>query len=386
MAGIYIHIPFCKQKCSYCDFHFSTSLKYKSSLIDCIVKEIETKKELLKKPVSSIYFGGGTPSLLKKSELSSIMDALNRNFSITQNVEITFECNPDDISKAKLSDLKNAGINRLSIGIQSFFEEDLKLFNRAHNANQAKESILISQDVGFENITVDLIYGSPLLTLKKWEENLNQIGKLNIPHLSAYTLTVEPNTALQHQVKTNQINLPTDEQAIAQFKTLIEMTESFGLTQYEISNFGKEGFYSFHNSNYWKGVEYLGIGPSAHSYIKHSPLERGLRGVSKRFWNVSNNIKYIKAINKNIDYWEEETIDETTAYNEYILTRLRTIWGVEINYIFENFSPLIFSHFNKELEKYSNSSYLQTVNNKIILTKEGIFIADKISSDLFYVE
>lgn len=375
MAGIYIHIPFCKQKCSYCDFHFSTSLKYKSSLIDCLVKEIESKKELLKESISSIYFGGGTPSMLNNYDLIRLIEALQKNYTISQNVEITYECNPDDISKTKLSDIKNAGVNRLSIGIQSFFEDDLKLFNRAHNSTQAKESILLSQDAGFDNITVDLIYGSPLLTQQKWENNLNLIGKLNIPHLSAYTLTVEPNTALHHQVKTNKINLPTDEQAIAQFKTLIEMTEGFGLNQYEISNFGKEDYYSYHNSNYWKGVEYLGFGPSAHSYINN-----------KRFWNVSNNIKYIKAINETKKYWEEETIDEITAYNEYILTRLRTIWGIEKNYISENFDLYIVNHFIKELAPYLKSSYLQVSNNKITLTKEGIFIADKISSDLFFVK
>jgi oxygen-independent coproporphyrinogen-3 oxidase len=381
VAGIYIHIPFCKQKCSYCDFHFSTSLKYKSSLIDAIVKEIESKKEVLSEPISSIYFGGGTPSLLTEGELFLIMDALSRSFSITQNVEITFECNPDDISKKKLNELKQAGVNRLSIGIQSFFEDDLRLFNRAHNTKQAKESVLLSQETGFENITVDLIYGSPLLTLKKWEDNLNHIEQLNIPHLSAYTLTVEPNTALHHQVKTNQLHLPSDEQAITQFKLLIEKTKSFGLTQYEISNFGKEGFYSFHNSNYWLGIEYLGIGPSAHSFIR-SPLS----DASKRFWNVSHNMKYIKAINENTDYCEEELIDETTAYNEYILTRLRTIWGIDTEYISNHFNNEIVIHFNKELEKYSNSSYLQVSNNKITLTEEGIFIADKISSDLFLIK
>ncbi|MCB9360728.1 MAG: radical SAM family heme chaperone HemW [Flavobacteriales bacterium] len=375
MAGIYIHIPFCKQKCSYCDFHFSTSLKYKSSLIDALIKEIESKKGILKENISSIYFGGGTPSLLSNDDLLLIIDALNKNYTITPTVEITFECNPDDISKTKLNHLKNAGINRLSIGIQSFFEEDLKLFNRAHNSTQAKKSILLSQDAGFDNITVDLIYGSPLLTQQKWEDNLTQIGKLNIPHLSAYTLTVEPNTALQHQVKSNQIQLPSDEQAIAQFKTLIEMTEGFGLNQYEISNFGKEDYYSYHNSNYWKGVEYLGFGPSAHSYINN-----------KRIWNISNNIKYIKAINETKKYWEEEVIDEITAYNEYILTRLRTIWGIEKNYISENFNLYIFNHFIKELAPYLKSSYLQVSNNKITLTKEGIFIADKISSDLFFVK
>lgn len=375
MAGIYIHIPFCKQKCSYCDFHFSTSLKYKSPLIQALAQEIESKKSILAEPISSIYFGGGTPSLLKNEELQLIFETLYKNYSIAKNVEITFECNPDDLTESKLKELSQAGVNRLSIGIQSFFEEDLQLFNRAHNSVQAKRSILMSQDVGFNNITVDLIYGSPLLTLSKWEQNLNLINELNIPHLSAYTLTVEPNTALQHQVKTKQIILPTDEQSIAQFKMLIDKTESFGLTQYEISNFGKEGFYSFHNSNYWKGVEYLGFGPSAHSYYDN-----------KRFWNVSNNVKYIKAINDNSSYSEEEDIDEMTAYNEYILTRLRTIWGLDTGYINSNFSPTIQSHFNKELALYLKSSYLQISDNKITLTKEGIFIADKISSDLFFVK
>lgn len=375
MAGIYIHIPFCKQKCSYCDFHFSTSLKYKTSLIECLVKEIASKKNLLKTSISSIYFGGGTPSLLSYEELSLIFEALHKNYNLNSNTEITFECNPDDITASLLNMLKDLGINRLSIGIQSFFEDDLQLFNRAHNSTQAKQSVLLSQDAGFENITVDLIYGSPLLTQKKWEANLNLIDKLNIPHLSAYTLTVEPKTALHHQVETNKIKLPTDEQAISQFKTLIETTENLGLTQYEISNFGKEDFYSFHNSNYWKGIEYLGFGPSAHSFYEN-----------KRVWNISNNIKYINGINENSVYWEEEIIDEITAYNEYILTRLRTIWGIEIDYISENFNPTILNHFNKELAPYLKSSYLQVSNNKITLTKEGIFIADKISSDLFFVK
>ena len=385
MSGIYIHIPFCKQKCSYCDFHFSTSLKNKSDLIKAIVQEIESKKTLLSTPVKTIYFGGGTPSLLGEKELRLILDSLYKNYIIAPEIELTLECNPDDLSIQKLKELKAVGVNRLSIGVQSFFEDDLQFFNRAHNAEEAEKSILLSQDVGFENITIDLIYGTPLLSTQKWEENLAKIATLNIPHLSAYTLTIEPKTALHHQVKTGQFKPLADEKTIAQFKLLMQQTEAMGLTQYEISNFGKEGFYSQHNSNYWKGIEYLGIGPSAHSYIKNSPLERGLRGVYKRFWNVANNTKYINALSSGSTHFEEELIDEKTAYNEYILTRLRTIWGLDLNFIKTHFSPSINLHFDKEIKPYLNSIYLSVDNNKITLAKEGVFIADKISSDLFLV-
>jgi oxygen-independent coproporphyrinogen-3 oxidase len=374
MAGIYIHIPFCKQKCSYCDFHFSTSLKNKSSLVHAIIQEIESKKELLNTPIKTIYFGGGTPSLLKKDELDLIIDALYKNYTIAPTIEFTLECNPDDLSHQKLKELKTVGINRLSIGVQSFFEDDLQFFNRAHNAKEAEKSILLSQDVGFENITVDLIYGTPLLTEEKWKKNLSKIAELNVPHLSAYTLTIEPKTALYHQVKTGKIIPLADEKTVAQFKILMHQTEKIGLTQYEVSNFGKEGFYSQHNSNYWKGVEYLGIGPSAHSYIKN-----------KRFWNVANNTKYINALSNGNTYYEEEIIDEKTAYNEYILTRLRTIWGLDTSYIKSHFNEKINIHFTKEISSYINSIYLIKNNDKITLTKEGIFIADKISSDLFLV-
>lgn len=385
MSGIYIHIPFCKQKCSYCDFHFSTSLKNKSSLVNAIIQEIESKTILLSTPVKTIYFGGGTPSLLNENELNLIIDALYKNYSTSPTIEFTLECNPDDLSTQKLKELKAVGVNRLSIGVQSFFEDDLQFFNRAHNAEEAEKCILLSQDVGFENITIDLIYGTPLLSVQKWEQNLAKIEALNVPHLSAYTLTIEPKTVLHHQVKTGEIIPLADDKTIAQFKMLMHQTEAIGLTQYEISNFGKEGFYSQHNSNYWKGIEYLGIGPSAHSYIKVSPLERGLRGVYKRFWNVANNTKYINALSSDSDYYEEELIDEKTAYNEYILTRLRTIWGLDLNFIKTHFNPAINLHFNKEITPYLNSIYLSADDNKITLAKEGIFIADKISSDLFLV-
>jgi oxygen-independent coproporphyrinogen-3 oxidase len=379
MAGLYLHIPFCKQACSYCDFHFSTSLKHKAELIEALIKEISQKKHLLQSEIKSIYFGGGTPSILSIVELNLINEAIYKNYNIGDDVEYTLECNPDDLTKQKLLELKKVGVNRLSIGTQSFFDEDLKFFNRAHNSVEAEKSILLSQDIGIENITIDLIYNSPTLTLQKWEQNLDKVNQLNVPHLSAYTLTVEPKTALYHQIETKNTQLPPDEEAIKQFKLLIEKTKSFGLTQYEVSNFGKEGFYSLHNSNYWKGEEYLGFGPSAHSYLKY------LENKPKRSWNVSNNMIYIKGLKENKIYFEDEIIDEKTAYNEYVLTRLRTIWGIDKNYISQNFNDKIVAHFSLELDKYLNSSYLETDNNNIKLTPEGVFIADKISSDLFFV-
>lgn len=374
MAGIYIHIPFCKQSCSYCDFHFSTSLKHKSGLVQALVKEIESRKNQLTNQIDTIYLGGGTPSLLSNDDLLFIIKALYKNYNIANRIEFTLECNPDDLSKQKLKSLQGAGVNRLSIGVQSFNNDELQFFNRAHNSSEAETSIKLSQDVGFDNITIDLIYGSPILTDEMWLKNLQKVNDFNIPHLSAYSLTIEPKTALDYQVKTGRIPVLNDEKTIAQFKTLIQKTAAFGLTQYEVSNFGKEGFYSQHNSNYWKGATYLGFGPSAHSYIG-----------DKRFWNVSNNLKYINALNCNGVYFEEEIIDEKTAFNEYILTRLRTIWGVEVDYIKANFNAKINEHFEQELKRYLNSSYLQQINNKVVLTNEGILITDKITSDLFYI-
>ena len=375
MAGLYLHIPFCKQKCSYCDFHFSTSLNHKTDLINALIKEIEQRKNQLTSEINTIYFGGGTPSLLSIDEFKLIVEAIQKNYGLSNKIEFTIETNPDDLAPQKLIELKEIGVNRLSIGIQSFFDDDLQFFNRAHNSKQAQDSILLSQDLGIENITIDLIYNSPTLTIDKWEQNLEKVKQLNIPHLSAYTLTIEENTALNHQVKTKLVKMPSDEEAIQQFKMLIDRTKNMGMVQYEVSNFGKEGYYSKHNSNYWKGEKYLGFGPSAHSFIG-----------DKRSWNIANNMKYIQAINNGEPFFEEEFIYEKTAYNEYVLTRLRTVWGIDMNDLKTNFSEEIYNHFTIELEKYSKTSYLQTANNKITLTKEGIFIADKIASDFFIVE
>ncbi len=379
MSGIYIHIPFCRKKCSYCDFHFSTSLKHKTELLAALQKEIKLKQKLFEKEtVNTIYFGGGTPSILNELELNQLVETIHNNYNVDENMEFTIECNPDDITTKKLNEYKKSGVNRLSLGVQSFFDDDLQFFNRSHNANQAGHSILKTQDAGIDNITIDLIYNSPLLTLKKWEQNLDKFISLNVPHLSAYTLTVEPKTALHHLVKTNQTTLPSDEQAIEQFKLLIEKTKQAGLVHYEVSNFGKEGYFSQHNSNYWKGENYLGIGPSAHSFIKNSKVQ-------KRSWNVANNTKYIKAINQNTSYAEEELIDEKTAFNEYILTRLRTIWGLDLEYI-KTFNPLLVNHFEKELKVYKNSELITISKNTVTLTTKGIFLVDKITADLFYVK
>ena len=385
MSGIYIHIPFCKQSCNYCDFHFSTSLKHKSELVAAIIKEIINRKNQTNGVVNTIYFGGGTPSLMSNDDLLMLIDVVYKNYNVAEKIEFTIECNPDDLTQQKLIELKNIGVNRLSIGVQSFNNDELRFFNRAHTATDAERSIKLSQDAGFDNITIDLIYGSPLLTNKSWIKNLHKVNELNIPHLSAYSLTVEPKTALGHQIKTGKIPALNEENIINQFKLLIKKAEEMGFTQYEVSNFAKEGYYSQHNSNYWKGEEYLGFGPSAHSYTK-SPLKRGQRGVLKRSWNVANNIKYINALNQGSNYFDEEKIDEITAYNEYILTRLRTMWGIDVNYIKTNFNEKINQHFQQELIPYLKSSYLHQLNNKVVLTHQGILMTDKITSDLFYVK
>lgn len=337
-----------------------------------LIKEIEQKSINFKNHISTIYFGGGTPSLMNNDELLWVIDVIQKNYSVSENIEFTLECNPDDLSKQKLIELKNAGVNRLSIGTQSFYDEDLQLFNRAHTANVAEKSIKMSQDAGFENITIDLIYGMPTLTQQRWENNLKKFMDLNLPHLSAYSLTIEPKTTLNYQVRNKLLKLTQDKEILQQFTTLMEIAKQNKLEHYEISNFAKEGFISQHNSNYWKGEEYLGFGPSAHSYVDN-----------KRYWNVANNVKYIKAIKNKEVFFEEEIIDEPTAFNEYVLTRLRTMWGVDLNDVQNNFGEKYLHHLNKEAETYFKNGCLQKIKDIITLTKKGIFIADKISSDLF---
>jgi len=374
LAGIYIHIPFCKQKCSYCDFHFSTNLQHKSNLIQAINKELEIRKDEISTPLETIYFGGGTPSILSEIELESIFETIYKNYSTKNLKEITLEANPDDLNKEKLNFLKSTPINRFSIGVQSFFEEDLKLMNRAHNAQEAETSIKLAQDFGFENITIDLIYGSTTTTNEMWKQNLQKAIELNVPHISSYALTVEEKTILDHQIKKG-ITKPVDEdRQNEQFQLLVDTLTSNDFIQYEISNFGKEEYFSLHNSNYWKGIHYLGIGPSAHSYNGKT-----------RAWNIANNSKYIQAINENNLPQEVEVLNEVEKFNEMIMIGLRTIYGIDLNRINSEFSQPLVNSFHQELNQLINENLVEKKENKIILKPEAKFFADGIASRLFYI-
>ncbi len=372
MAGIYIHIPFCKQACYYCDFHFSTSLKKKNDLISCLIKEIEMRKdELNGEVIETIYFGGGTPSMLSQSEIDRVIDAVYKNHSVVENPEITLEANPDDLDDETIEVLSKSKVNRLSIGIQSFFERDLKLMNRAHNAEEAKKCLTKATEY-FENISVDLIYGIPGSSHEEWKENIQIALSYGIPHISSYALTVEPKTALESYIKKGIIDEVDDEHAQEQFDILTQELGEANLIHYELSNFGKEGFFSKNNSAYWQGKSYLGIGPSAHSFDG-----------KQRSWNVRNNSKYIQAIQKESLPIEREILSKTDQYNEYIMTGLRTIWGVSLERVKTNFGVKYFNYLLLQSEKYREEDLLYIENGKLKTTQKGKFLSDGISSDLF---
>ena len=375
MAGIYIHIPYCKQKCSYCDFHFSTNLQSKSLLIKAINKELELRKNEINQPLETIYFGGGTPSILSENELESIFETIYKNYSTSSIKEITLEANPDDLTKEKLAFLKSTPINRFSIGVQSFFEEDLRLMNRAHNAQEAEKSIKLTQDFGFENITIDLIYGSTTTTDEMWRKNLQKAIELDVPHISSYALTVEEKTVLDHQIKKGETKPIDDNRQNDQFKILVDTLTANNFIQYEISNFGKENYFSHHNSNYWKGVPYIGIGPSAHSY-----------NGKQRAWNIANNAKYMQSINQNILPDEIEILNESDQFNEMIMIGLRTIYGINLNRINSEFSQQLIDSFYQEINQLLEENLIEKQGNKIILKPEAKFFADGIASRLFYVD
>ena len=376
MPGIYIHIPFCKQACNYCDFHFSTSLNNKDAFLSALKKEIVIQKDYLTgTKISTIYFGGGTPSLLSETELMNIFETLDRSFEISSDAEITLEANPDDLTKEKIKQLKATPINRLSIGIQSFYDEDLKLMNRAHNSKEATITVKSAQDSGFENITIDLIYGIQTLTNSNWKNNLATAFDLDVKHISAYCLTVEPKTVLAHQIKIGQIKNVDEQQSAEHFEIMLQAMNKNNFIQYEISNFGKEGYFSKHNSNYWLKEDYLGLGPSAHSYNGHS-----------RQWNISNNALYIQAIEKGELNFEKEELSTYQRYNEYILTSLRTMWGTDLNYIEKTLGKDYSTYCLLEAEKYFDTKKVIHQKNKLILSDEGKLFADKIASDLFKIE
>ena len=375
LASIYIHIPYCKQRCVYCDFHFSIIQKDKLEMLKCIKIEIANRKDYLNNElIDTLYFGGGTPSILEKSEITGILKHLHNTFNISTNAEITIECNPDDLTLDKLKALKQIGINRLSIGVQSFKDKDLEFMKRSHNANEAINSIKLAQNIGFNNITIDLIYGLPDQSIADWEQNIKQAFDLDIQHLSAYALTVENKTILSQMVKKNKIKILSDTKVIKQFNILQNKAEEKGFIHYEISNFGKKGFFSKHNSGYWKSIHYLGIGPSAHSYNGYI-----------RSSNISSNKKYIRNINLGLDYSEDEFLSESEQYNEYIYTSLRTIWGVDIDTIAKKYSEGVLSHFQDEISKWENKKFITSDKKKYTLTRSGKSFADMIASDLFIV-
>jgi oxygen-independent coproporphyrinogen-3 oxidase len=371
MSHLYIHIPFCKQACHYCDFHFSTTQNNKGEIVKALMKELEIRKgELQGKTLETIYFGGGTPSQLSVDELKFIFDEINKHFSISEKAEITLEANPDDLSANYLKQLRQTPVNRLSIGIQSFRDEDLKLMNRAHTSKEAESVVMRAQDSGITNLTVDLIYGIPGLDEMAWQKNLDRINDLQVQHLSAYCLTVEPKTALAQFVKSGKISPVDDELASKHFHQLIQFAKENKFDQYEISNFAKSGFIAKHNSSYWFGEPYLGIGPSAHSFD----------GEVRR-WNVSNNMQYLNLISTGKKAYGEEILNENEKYNEFVMTHLRTMWGISTLELAENFK----THFLDEAEKWVGSGHVVNQSGVFTLTENGKLIADRIASDLFVV-
>lgn len=369
MAGTYIHIPFCRQACHYCNFHFSTSLRYQNELTEALLKEIELQATYLdKESINTIYFGGGTPSLMPVESLEKMLERIRLNFSIAPNAEITLEANPDDMSDSNLARWKQAGINRLSIGIQSFFEEDLLWMNRAHNAKQAKQSIEAALQ-HFNNISIDLIYGVPGLTNERWEQNVMIALKYHIPHLSCYALTVEPKTPLDKQIRLNKKENTIPEHQSGQFLLLMQWLGNAGYEHYEISNFALPGKRSRHNSSYWKGEKYLGIGPSSHSYDGKS-----------RQWNIANNQQYIQSVQKGIVPFEKEELSHTQKLNEHIMISLRTTEGLRLNTLNEDEKERLLS----AAKRYTGTGHLLMKEDSLILTDEGKLLADGIAAALFF--
>ena len=372
MSGIYIHIPFCKQACHYCDFHFSTNLKKKDEMVLALVKEIEMRKsEFQDEIVETIYFGGGTPSILQIADLRFLIDSVYKNYKVVENPEITVEANPDDLTENRIIELSKNKVNRLSIGIQSFFEDDLQLMNRAHNVEEAMKCLKIATHY-FDNISIDLIYGVPEMSNEKWLQNIETALTFGVPHISSYALTVEPKTALHSFIQKGIIPSPDDEVAQEHFQILVDKLSENGFIHYELSNFGKENYLSKNNSSYWLGKKYIGIGPSAHSYDGKN-----------RGWNVSNNSLYIKSIQENKLPIEIETLTKTDRYNEYIMTGLRTIWGVSLERIEQEFGKTYLDYLNQQAAKFIEDHLLFVDDNILRTTKKGKFLSDGIASDLF---
>lgn len=375
LAGLYIHIPFCKKACHYCNFHFSTTMRLKDDMLAAIMTEMELQKDYLNgAPIETIYFGGGTPSVLNVKDLDTLFKKINSLFAVAENPEITLEANPDDLNSDYLQDLKDyTPINRLSIGIQSFSEEDLLWMNRAHNAIEAKMCIEYAQDIGFDNLTVDLIYGSPTTTDEQWQRNLQTVFDYDIPHISCYALTIEDGTALHNFVAKKKTPSVSEEHQARQFEILMERMRRNGYLHYEISNFAQPDHFARHNSNYWLGVPYLGIGPSAHSFD----------GTSRQ-WNVAHNPNYIKQLKDNQLPFTKENLTPEQRYNEYVMTSLRTIWGCDPSVIGKRFGQKFIKYFNQKIVEFVQNQTVTTDGKKYFLTDKGRLLADRIAMELFF--
>lgn len=373
MPSIYLHIPFCRQACHYCNFHFSTSLKYKAEMVEAMLRELELRQDYLAdKELGSIYFGGGTPSLLTEAELMRFFEAIGKRFAVKPGAEITLEANPDDLTKEKIRALRRTPVNRLSIGIQSFFDEDLLFFNRAHSAREARACLEDALSAGFASLTVDLIYGSPSTSDAHWEENLNITFGYGAPHVSCYALTVEERTALHHFIKAGKALPVEEEHAAHQFEMLMAAMREHGYIQYEISNFARPGHFAVHNSSYWRGEPYLGLGPSAHSYNGES-----------RQWNVANNAKYLRALaGLPSGLFEIERLTPADRYNEYVMTGLRTIWGVELPRL-RQMGKEYERHFTDHIRPFLENGQAEQQGETVRLTDAGRLLADGIAAQVF---
>jgi oxygen-independent coproporphyrinogen-3 oxidase len=373
MAGIYIHIPYCKQACHYCNFHFSTNTKSMQQMHEAMLLEIVRRKhELTHQKIDTIYFGGGTPGLLPQNMIIDFIECIQLNYQAQEVQEITIEVNPDDMTSEKLLAYRNAGVNRLSIGTQSFFEEDLLYMNRSHDAQAAKRCIQLARELGFKNLSIDLIYGFPLLSNEKWKHNFFEAIEQGITHISCYAMTVEPKTALNKMIQQQKVAQINNAQSAFQFELLMNWVEEIGWDHYEISNFASPNNRAMHNSNYWHGANYLGIGPSAHSFDG-----------SRRCWNIANNAMYINGINNNLPIAEKEVLTAKQQLNEYIMTNIRLKEGIHLPSIKNKCSDAEWQLFLKEINAASN--LFEKNNDFLFLNNQGKLFADKIASDLFFV-
>ncbi len=375
MAGIYIHIPFCRKKCHYCNFYSTPSLKYRDRIVPALQHELRLQKNYLNETVNTIYFGGGTPSLLSSDEINLLIDEIQQNFVLSNSPEITLEANPDDISLQKVKELRATSVNRISMGVQSFYAADLKYLNRLHEDTQSEYAIKALQDGGFTDISIDLIYGAPSLGMGHWRENLNKAVGLQIPHISAYALTVEPNTNLEVLISKQKRAAVSEAETANQFRYLMQFMKDVNYVHYEISNFCLPGHESKHNRAYWEGIPYLGVGPSAHSF-----------NIASRQWNCANMEQYVDTIAQHKVPFEAEVLTPTQKYNEFVMTSLRTNKGIVISELEQKFPERFSVYFHKMLQRYHQSELLMVSDTLVSLTDEGRLFADRISSDLFFTE